>query len=311
MRRVPEDLASLERWMRRVLTDPAGPEAALGAEGFEAADVVARLPGLGPLDSLRIYSSGYFERIAGCLRSDFPALAHAVGDEAFGGLCRAYLAEHPSRHYNIAHAGERMTEFTAGREGLAHREFLSELARLEWTVTALFDVRAPEPLSSEALGRIPPESFAGATFEKAATAVLLDSRWPVNAYLQAVLEERCPEVPAPEPSSVLVYRNGHRVWRSGLGPAPRALLLALFEGRTLAEAVDRCIEETGSDPEAIAPRVTDWFREWVGFGVFVGIRSSSRSSCRARSRRRGGRPRTRTRTRSRSPRRSPGGGSPG
>jgi len=259
----PEALARTEEWVR----------AAVRGEGAGAptGDVVAALPSLGPEEQVAIYRHAWFSRLEECLREDFPGVAFAAGPEAFAGLVRDYLAACPPRSWNIARAGDRFAPFLAAREGLRHRAFLAELATLEWTVTEVFDRERGPALDLEALRALPPERVAAARFRKAATAEVLSFAHPVNAFFQAVRDGGRPDVPAPAASAVAIYRAGppgeERVWRHDLTPPMHALLRALCAGRTLEEAVEACVEETGADPDEVAGSIGGWLGEWAAGGV--------------------------------------------
>ena len=46
---------------------------------------------------LEIYVDAYYERLMECLREEFAATRHAVGDELFDALAFGYLQHYPSR----------------------------------------------------------------------------------------------------------------------------------------------------------------------------------------------------------------------
>jgi len=261
---LPEALRGIEEWVR---------SAVRGEEpGRPTGEVVTALPNLGPEEQIGIYRHAWIARLVGCLEEDFPAVAHAVGAEAFHALARAYVLACPPRSWNIARAGDRFAAFVAAREGLAHREFLAELATLEWTVTSLLDREGPAPMDPAVLRDLPPERIAAARFRPAATAALLDFTYPVNAYFQAVRDGGKPAIPSPGPSAVAVFRAGapgeERVWRHDLTPPMRAVLAGLFAGSTLEEAVGAAAEAPGADAEGLAEGIGGWFREWATGGVF-------------------------------------------
>jgi len=74
---------------------------------------------LSALQRLKIYADAYFYRLLDCLKEDFPATA-AVTGEAFAGLVRAYLDEHPPTEPSIFYAGRHLADFV-GNHALAER----------------------------------------------------------------------------------------------------------------------------------------------------------------------------------------------
>lgn len=257
---VPASLADLERRLRAAVTGAEG-----GAEAF-----AARLPALAPAEQVAIYRAQWFSRLLGILRTDFPGTAAALGEEGFSALVRAYLGALPPTDPNISRTGERFAAFVAGREGLPHRAFLADLARVEWAATSIFDREDGPVLDPSTLAGVPPERIAGARFPLASTAEVHEVRHPVNPFLDAVRDGGTPEVPRPGgPAAVLVFRSGTVVHRMDLAPGALAAIRALDRGLTLGEAMEAAAAGAGVPLEDLAPDVTRWFGEWAAGGVFA------------------------------------------
>ncbi|HEU4394985.1 MAG TPA: putative DNA-binding domain-containing protein [Planctomycetota bacterium] len=252
-------LADLERRVREAVTR---------GEGLPG--ILEPLAAFRPGEQVGIYHEGWFARLLGILKDDFPATAAAAGAKGFAPLARAYLEAHPPRDPNITWVGDGFAAFLAGRRGLARRAFLSDLARLEWAVTSIFD-RADGPvLDIDALREAGAGRIAAARFPRASTAELLEFRHPVNAYLDAVRRGGRPRVPAPARTAVLVSRAGTQVRRMELPREALAALKALYAGKSLSAAVDAAGRAAGRKRAADLPsRVTAWFGEWVANGAFA------------------------------------------
>jgi hypothetical protein len=235
--------------------------AVMRSEGLGEVD--ARLTAGPKLDAqgrLDVYRHGYVARLVECLADDYPVLQHAMGDEAFETLCRAYLARHPSTAPNLNTYGRRMAEVCA-EQGLA---FEADLARLEWAMVEVIHAASAPQLTMERLAAIPMESWAGARLVAAQGVRVVETAFPVNAYFQAVKDERAPERPAAEDAITVVYRPAKTVWRMGLSPVMATVLRALLAGETLERALDHA---AGEAPE----QVMGWFREWIASGLFVDV----------------------------------------
>ncbi len=256
-------LADLERRVRAAVRRQEGQG---GPDSF-----AAPLPVLDPGEQVALYRSMWFSRLLGILRSDFPGTAAALGEEGFADLARAYLEAHPPADPNISRTGERFAAFAAAREGLPHREFLADLARVEWSSTTIFDREDGPVLVPSSLAGVAPERLAGARFPLASTAEIHGVRFPVNPFLDAVKEGGSPPVPGPGgPGAVLVFRSGTVVHRMDLPPGALAVLRALEAGRTLGEAMEAAADAAGVPLEELAPDMTRWFGEWAAGGVFAG-----------------------------------------
>jgi Putative DNA-binding domain len=245
-------LSETQRWFAgAVMTDTA----------LEEAD--RRLtpgPKLGARERLDVYRHGYVARLVECLADDYPVLKQALGEEAFEALCRRYVERFPSTAPNLNAYGRRMAETCEG--------FAADLARLEWALVEVIHEPALAAVTMDALAAIPAEEWGGVRLTPAKALRLLAFDHPVNDYYQAVREERDVAIPSPAPSATAVYRQGKTVWRLGLTPPMKRVLMALLGGEPLEKALDRA----GDEP---AEHVTAWFREWMASGLFVGVDASS------------------------------------
>src|ERR1700693_5287793 len=104
-------LAQIQRWLQAVITHPDGVEAGLASS--EARDQIDVDPGrveqvVDPskrrtsIERLEVYANAYYARLLECLRDEFPALLHAVGEEVFDGLAFEYLPSYPSQSYTLS-----------------------------------------------------------------------------------------------------------------------------------------------------------------------------------------------------------------
>lgn len=261
-------LSTVQKWFMSVTTHPESVQA-----GVEVHSEVVSALELGRvfrpssdeslLDRLAIYHHGYFSRLEECLADDYPALKYALGDEAFSELCRDYVNAHPSSEPNLNGYGRALAGFIREPD-LNTASFFSELAQLEWASVEVLHALAPEPMSAQALPSIPPEALPSVCFKASEALRLFAFEYPANAYLQAFYEDRSPNIPGPEASSVAVARSGYTIWRFDLNRAKFALLSRLTRGVPLGAALDGI--------EAGAIEVQAWFSEWAKYGLFAGIR---------------------------------------
>ncbi|HEX7670433.1 MAG TPA: hypothetical protein VF395_12645, partial [Polyangiaceae bacterium] len=155
------------------------------------------------------------------------------------------------------------------------RQFLSELAALEWALVEVIHAETPPPLDLGALQALPPEAWATAWFEPSAAVRLHRFSHPVNRYFQKCrVSDEAPPIPEPEAAATVVYRHGLTVWRMDLTSAMARVLEALLGRVPIGDALGRLgVDE--SDPAAIAEAersVMVWFREWVSSGLFAELR---------------------------------------
>jgi hypothetical protein len=270
-----KSLRDIQVWMVSAIT---GPEADASAADVERQ--VTAGPRLSAADRFDIYRSGYHARLFECLLDDYPVLAAMLGHECFEALCRAYVDRHPSASPNLNGFGRHMAAFCREAkldafptfDGL--RVFASELAALEWALVEVLHAETAAPLEITALQALPPEAWATARFIKNEAIRVFRFEYPVNAvFIANRIDEVVPEVPAPSPNAVAVYRKDMQLWRMELTPAMLGVLEPLLAGKTLGEALE-AIEAEATVPDVLAQTGANlmvWFREWVDAGFFTRI----------------------------------------
>ncbi|MBR9756044.1 putative DNA-binding domain-containing protein [Cobetia sp. 4B] len=108
-------------------------------------------------ERLDIYAMAYRLRLFEVFGGDFEAVHTLIGDDAFGLLCRDYLAAHPPSHYSIRWAGQHFPAFVAARE--PERSLVTEMAAFEWALGLALDVVDSAPLRAESLQTLSPDEW--------------------------------------------------------------------------------------------------------------------------------------------------------
>ena len=108
-------------------------------------------------ERLGIYAMAYRLRLFEVFGGDFEAVHTLIGDDAFGLLCRDYLAAHPPSHYSIRWAGQHFPAFVEARE--PERSLVTEMAAFEWALGLALDVVDSAPLSVESLQTLSPDEW--------------------------------------------------------------------------------------------------------------------------------------------------------
>jgi hypothetical protein len=206
---------------------------------------------------LAIYQRGYVARLVECLADDYPVTKHALGEDAFESLARAYIARHPSTSPNLNAYGRLFPQLCDG--------FYADLARLEWAIVEVIHAAAAPPLASDALQAVPADRWPSIRLTANPALRVLRFAYPANAYFQAVRDGQETPIPAAAPSAAVVYRSGLTVWRMNLSESMVGVLSALVAAEPLETALSRVGE--GDPPE----RVMAWFRDWIASGLFVGV----------------------------------------
>ncbi len=260
-------LGERQRWLFERVTEPE--EAYLAAH-----DVAEHVVGgkLAPRERLGVYRHGYVARLLECLEDDYPALRHALGQQAFDELCRGFIRWHPPRSPSLNHYGAPLAAHCAERRE-PWAGFAAELAALEWALVEAIHESEGQRLDGAALAQLSPEQWAHARLVPSPTLRLLDTQYPVGSYYQAYREgrARAEQVPALERSALAVCRRGLDVWRVRIELQLLPLLVALSAGTPLLAALESAASAAPGAPPASAEALQRAFRDWVACGLFSAV----------------------------------------
>jgi hypothetical protein len=268
------ELAQLQRWMLGVIVHAgsveqalATPESAHVLPPESIGSVVRPSRTLSPAERLGVYHDMYPLRMSEALESDYPALAHFLGEQSFRELVRGYVDAFPSRSYTLNRLGDRLPEYVASAPGVPRPAFCHDLARLELAVTQVFDAQETPRLREAEVAAVPPEAWERARLEPVAAFRLLALRYNANAYLQSVRDDDH-DHPRPRQKDcwLAVYRRDYAVYRLELGRAAHDLLADLAAGTRLGPAVARALAQGRRVPRE--EQLYRWFRQWVAEGLF-------------------------------------------
>jgi hypothetical protein len=270
----PFDVECFQAWMLETVSHRDGLEAGLTSAGArydvppaDLESVIEPSKELTSRQRLTIYSNMYFWRLIEVLEGDFSACTHVLGASAHD-VWKDFVAGYPSRHYRLTPLGKHVSEFFDSRTDLADGRFLSDLARLEYLKEVVFEAE-PSPVLEGGLQALAPEEWAQARLTPIAAFGLMKTDYPVNPFFQALLDDDAPDVPAPETSYTLVWRQNNAVWRSSLNRYQYTILTALRAGETLGDALERCADFDDFDPNDMLPFIGEWFAEWTTDRVFA------------------------------------------
>lgn len=271
----PPELSRLQAWMQHALSQPHG----IPADGAEVAEQIAPSRRQTPAERLAIYHRAYFARLIDCLRTMFPAVAEAAGDEGFAELAVAYLERHPPQSYTLNRLADRLVDFLRATrppreadQSPDWADFLAELALLEHAIEQVFDGAGHEgepPWDASELASLGGEEAGTARLRLSPSVRMLKFAFPVNAYYSAFRAGQSPPLPSPARSWLLLYREDYVVRRQELTEGQYALLAALLKGRSLGTAL---AEAADAAPEEATPTaIHQWFRQWVAIGIVRGV----------------------------------------
>lgn len=242
-----------------------------GADPGLAGDVFASGGRLSPAAGLAIYQRGYFLRIAACMREQFPALRHALGDGLFDDFVADYIRDCPPVRHTLYDLGRRFDGWMgANRPDGESREpwidFMIDLARFEYAVFAMFDTEGAEgrpfagPDTPDDRLRLQP-AFALGAYD-----------FPVAEYYHAVRRGEAPSPPEPARGYVALVRTDYVIRTVSLSETQHGFLAEMQAGRSAEAALVEVAARRGLDPGEVD---RSWREEqgsrarWIEWGFFV------------------------------------------
>jgi hypothetical protein len=292
MNDTPRELARIQRWMQAVIMHPDGVADGIASERARAeidvsADdvqrVINRSKAQNSIERLEVYGNAYFARLLDVLRDEFPALRHAVGEDAFDGFAFGYLQAYPSSSYTLADLSTNFPRYLeetrpADDDGQARPDwidFLIDLAVLERAYGEVFCESGSEDgshLKPEDLEAIPPQRWADARLIPTQCLRLMTFRFPVHEYATAVRNNKDP-APLDQPSTtwLVISRRDFVVRRLAVSRVQYELLRAIVDGHNLGEAIGRSVEATDADVNTLTNQLGQWFKAWAAAQFFQAV----------------------------------------
>jgi hypothetical protein len=266
-------LADLQSLLWQLITAPEGVQAALDSDDplaqawsrglFDSVRGDARLE---PVDRLEIYANAYFQRILGCLKEDYGALAQELGNDDFHDLVTSYLAVLPPHHPSLRYAGERLPDFLASHPFVASLRnrwpWAADLALLEWAHVDAFDARDTIPAVRDDFEHLLPEGWETLTLHADPSVQILSLDWPVQHIRRAFDRAKAPPTDLTLQQTLLcVWRRRERVFSRELDATEAGALEQVAAGTTFGALCEQIARELG---EARAPaQAAQWLQRWV------------------------------------------------
>lgn len=263
-----EALRSVQRWMLDALAFPAR------VDGERRDALLEASPRLTAAAGLAIYQRGYLLRIASCMRDQFPALCHALGEPLFNDFVADYIRDKPPESHTLYDLGRRFPawlEENRPDRGLtpARREpwidFMIDLARFERQVFAMFDAPGHE-------GR----PFAGADTPDGRLRLqpcfaLGAFAFPVAAYYHSVRCKQPASLPPAGRSFAALVRTDFVTRTIPLQEPQYLFLEAMAAGGGVEAGAEAAARLLGATADSV---LRSWHssgdrRRWIDWGFFI------------------------------------------
>lgn len=254
-------LRELQRSLQRYLF---GGTSGIAAEIIEA-------PPLSVDARLGIYRHAYGARLIEGLEEGYPVLYRLLGDQSFQSLCTAFIDAHPSQYRSIRWYGRELADFLALNPPFAEQPIVAEIARLEWTLSEVFDAADAGTVDRAALQALEPARWTQLRLSFHPSLRRLRLEWNSVAVWQALDQGTDPSGPerSPEPVQWLLWRKQFKNYFRSMDAAECAALDAATAGRSFPEI---CETLAAFVPEAEIPlRAATLASTWVDSGIIASL----------------------------------------
>ncbi|MBI3419118.1 MAG: putative DNA-binding domain-containing protein [Proteobacteria bacterium] len=231
-----------------------------------AAPLVRPNPRLSASALLGIYIEGYRIRLSQAVRSDYPCLAHYLGEERMNGLVAAYVKKTPSCSYNLDHYPFAFRRFVAQA---CEDEAAHALAELEGVMAEVFMLPESAPMDFESFGSLDAESLGRMSFALRSAGMLIRLAYDAEAYLQAYKKGEAEKDIQKRPAHLYLYRHDNEVKRQQLEIAEYQVLSALGHGESFSAAIETALASHIYAAAALAEKIRSWLPKWIGQGFFA------------------------------------------
>ena len=255
-------LLDLQKWMQSSLIDPQPKD----VEFIEY--YVSPSKTLTAQQRLAIYQRSYYSRLIECMREQFKALHHTLGDGLFDDFSRLYLKEKPSSSPSLANLGDDFPNFlNRTRPDKENPElwidFMIAMAQFECDLYRIFDQEGSEG------ERLADYSTLDQDLKLQKCFSIHTYPFDVSTYYQQVAEEKNPEITRANTIYIAFVRTNYQVYIISLTKIQHQFIEALLKGEAITAILKRFSTESGLPLETVTVEWQNWKKAWIDKGVFL------------------------------------------
>lgn len=193
-----------------------------------------------PAARLGVYRNNLREGFIGALALGYPVLERLLGTAFFRRTALDFQLQHPSRSGDLSDAGALYPAFLRARFGDGEFAWMPDVAELEWALECVAIAPAEPPIDPASLAAVPMDRYEDLVFTPAATARLVESRFPIVRIWQTNQPDAAAEQVdlGAGGEQVLVRRRAGECEFVRLAPADFTLARMLARGTPLGLATD-------------------------------------------------------------------------
>lgn len=187
-----------------------------------------------------VYRNNVVVSLIEAMNNAFPAIKAIVGDAFFDAMAAIYVRENPPKTPIMMFYGDDFPQFLESFEPASNLPYLADVARLELARRHAYHAADETALDGSALAEIAPEKLMQTRFSFVASAILIQSNFPIHSIWRFNMVEQFQIINPSE--SVLLARPALDVVAHVVDQATFAFLTALQNQDTLETALDQATE---------------------------------------------------------------------
>lgn len=221
---------------------------------------------------LSIYGEAYRLRLLEALATSYPVMKIYLGHEQFEELGYKYIARYPSHFRSIRWFGDRLEFFLKDNAPYSNFPYLSELAKVEWTMTLVFDAPDSDVATVESLGAIPPESWVDMRLLIHPSARLVKVEWNIVPIWQAISKEETPTelLQSEQPINWIFWRKDLMNYYCSLTDDEASAIDAVLKGFSFGEICEVLCQWINEDD--VAMRAASLLKGWLSASLIADIK---------------------------------------
>jgi hypothetical protein len=280
---IPKSLDQLQILMGKVVAEPflwnENDESSTQTQNYalETVALVNDQKKVSATHRLMLYNRGYWWRLFTLMQDEMPLLVHLLGYANFNRFSSAYLQHFPSETQVLNYLHDYLPKFML-MDHEWNTSLYKEVIELEHAYIKAFDAPQLAVLDPQKLSPQEIETLAEQIFILQPHTFLFQENWNL-VELRVIASKTEDDDLILEPQKAhkkwLIYRSlGNKLNHVEQDLYQWQLLHKIKEGLPFTEAIESAFAELSEEEiELIAPKIQQWFSDWVSCGIFS-LRSS-------------------------------------
>jgi hypothetical protein len=193
--------------------------------------------------AFEVYRNNYRVNLQEALRVTYPVTAQLVGDEFFAAMINVFVTSRPPRSPVLIEYGGELPAFISQFEPAAAVPYLADVARLEAAWNDAYHAAESGYLQPSALAGLTAEALAVTRVALHASLQLVRSSFAVASIWELHRSPTSDTALSWEAEDALVLRPDAEVLVLALKPGCAEFVMALREGRCIAEAASTVLQD--------------------------------------------------------------------